>query len=115
MVAEKMNIGERFKDLPMMPERYVNAGRQGKACLLNEMEAMTGLPRKYLLARMSSPDLRRQRRNRERSRVYGPDGEQVVRIVEPERVLSAEELDDRVCAALGCTHEAHLSIPNEVA
>ncbi|MBM3187837.1 MAG: transposase family protein [Chloroflexi bacterium] len=81
MVAEKMNIDERVKYLRLMQERYVNAGRQGKAGLLDELEAMTGVPRKDLLARRSSPDLRRQRRHRARSRLYGPDGEQVVRVV----------------------------------
>jgi hypothetical protein len=37
------------------------------------------------------------------------------KVVEPERVLGAYELADRVCGAFGCTHEPHLSIPQEVA
>jgi len=36
------------------------------------------------------------------------------RIVEPDRILSAQELADRVCATFDCTHEAHLSIPQKV-
>jgi DDE superfamily endonuclease len=37
------------------------------------------------------------------------------KVVEPERLLGAYELADRVCGAFGCTHEPHLSIPQEVA
>ena len=33
------------------------------------------------------------------------------RVVEPNGVLSAAELADRVCATFGCEHQAHLSIP----
>jgi hypothetical protein len=34
---------------------------------------------------------------------------------EPERLLGAYELADRVCGVFGCAHEPHLSIPQEVA
>ena len=34
-------------------------------------------------------------------------------IVEPARLLSAQEVAERVCTYLGCTHEPHLSIPDE--
>ncbi len=37
------------------------------------------------------------------------------KVTEPERLLGAYELADRVCAAFGCVHEEHLSIPQEVA
>jgi hypothetical protein len=36
-------------------------------------------------------------------------------VVEPARVLSAQELADRVCAYYGCAPEAHLSIPEKAA
>ncbi len=36
-------------------------------------------------------------------------------IVEPARLLNAEEIAERVCAGFGCIHEAHLSLPQEVA
>jgi transposase len=36
-------------------------------------------------------------------------------IVEPARLLSADEVAERVCARMGCPHETHLSIPDEVA
>jgi transposase len=36
-------------------------------------------------------------------------------VVEPDRLLTAHELADRVCAALDCPHEPHLSLTEEVA
>lgn len=36
------------------------------------------------------------------------------RVVEPERLLSLAELEDRVCDALACPHHEHLAIPNLV-
>jgi DDE superfamily endonuclease len=36
------------------------------------------------------------------------------KIVEPARLLTAAELEDRVCDALGCPHEDHLAIPAQV-
>jgi hypothetical protein len=33
-------------------------------------------------------------------------------IVEPARLLSAQELADRVCAHFGCSHDTHLAIPD---
>lgn len=37
------------------------------------------------------------------------------RVVEPEGLLTAQELAERICAAFGCPHEAHLAIPQKVA
>jgi len=37
------------------------------------------------------------------------------RIVEPARLLTVHELEERVCAALGCPRCDHLAIPQEVA
>ena len=37
------------------------------------------------------------------------------KVAEPERLLGAYELADRVCGVFGCAHEPHLSIPQEVA
>ena len=36
-------------------------------------------------------------------------------IVEPARVLTAQELADRVCAYYGCAHDSHLAIPEKAA
>jgi hypothetical protein len=37
------------------------------------------------------------------------------KVVEPEGLLGAYELADRVCRIFGCPHYEHLSIPQEVA
>lgn len=37
------------------------------------------------------------------------------RVVEPARLLTAAELEERVCAAFGCLPSDHLTIPKEVA
>lgn len=37
------------------------------------------------------------------------------RVVEPTRLLTAAELEERVCAAFGCPLDDHLAIPQEVA
>ena len=37
------------------------------------------------------------------------------KIIEPARLLAAREIEDRVCAALRCSHEDHLSISDQVA
>jgi hypothetical protein len=36
-------------------------------------------------------------------------------ILEPTRLLSAQEVADRVCAHFGCSHDAHLAIPDKAA
>ena len=36
-------------------------------------------------------------------------------VVEPARVLTEQELAERVCAYYGCAHDAHLSIPEKAA
>ncbi len=37
------------------------------------------------------------------------------RAVEPARLLTAQEVEERACTALGATHEAHLALPKKVA
>jgi len=36
-------------------------------------------------------------------------------MVEPARLLSAQEVADRVCAHFGCSHEPHLTVPDKAA
>jgi hypothetical protein len=36
------------------------------------------------------------------------------RVAEPARLLSAQELEDRVCAAFGCPREPHLIQPHAI-
>ena len=37
------------------------------------------------------------------------------RVVEPDRLLTAQEVEERACAALAAAHEAHLTLPKKVA
>ncbi len=37
------------------------------------------------------------------------------KVVEPARLLTAQELADRVCAHFGCDHESHLTVTEKVA
>jgi DDE superfamily endonuclease len=37
------------------------------------------------------------------------------RAVEPDRLLTAQEVEERACTALGATHEEHLPLPKKVA
>ena len=64
-----------------MKERYLNADRRTKGRLLDEMEHITGLHRKYLITRMNSPGPYRRKRSRERCRTYGPDVEAAVALI----------------------------------
>jgi hypothetical protein len=54
MAREEMNINERFTYLRIMQDRYLQADRKLKAELLCEMEVITGLQRKYLIAQGAS-------------------------------------------------------------
>ena len=81
MATEEMNVDERYKYLRLMQDRYRKADRLGKAGLLDEAQAVTGLERKHLIACLNSSDLQRHRRNRERSRVHGAEVEHAVHLV----------------------------------
>jgi hypothetical protein len=60
------------KYLRRMKTRYVNADRQERGRLLDEMEAVTGLHHKSLVRRLNS-SLERPPRRRERPKIYGAD------------------------------------------
>jgi len=90
MAAEMMNLKERYKYLRLMKERYQKANRRQKGELLDEMEQVTLLHRKHLIARMNGPGPYRSQRPRERSREYDDEVDQVIAII-------AETLD-WICA-----------------
>jgi transposase InsO family protein len=73
----------------MMKRRYEQARRQECGQLLDEMEAVTGLHRKSLIRLMNS-SLARQPRQRQRSRIYGVEVDDALRVI-------AESLD-YICA-----------------
>lgn len=109
MATEAMNLTERLKYLRMMQKRYCSANRTEKAALLDEMQTMTGLHRKYLIGRMQGPPIVRQRRQRERQRVYD---EEVAHVV----IALADALDwicaERLQPTLRKTadHRIHLGV-----
>jgi hypothetical protein len=102
---EKMNVDERFKFLRLMKEQYGDADRKTKSALLDFMEQMTGLHRKYLIAQMNNYGPYRRPRDRQRSRTYGPEVEQAIAII-------ADTLDwicaERLTPALASTAQ-HLA------
>ena len=72
-IENKMNIDERYKYLGIKQQQYRAATtRQEQQQLLDQMVAVTGLHRKYLIQLMSRT-IRRRVRRREREKTYGPD------------------------------------------
>jgi hypothetical protein len=86
---DEMTIDERRKYLHKMQPRYRKADRAGKAVLLDEMTAVTGLHRKTLIRLMKMP-LARKKRCRQRGRTYGPEVDDALRVI--------AESHDHICA-----------------
>ena len=86
---EQMSIDERYKYLRLMQSRYLKADRPTRSALLDEMEQVTGLHRKSLI-RLLGGDLTRQPRRKQRSRTYGPEVDDALRVI-------AESMD-YICA-----------------
>jgi len=79
---EEMSINERRKYLKLVMLRYQKAGRKEKGYMLSEMEKVTQLHRKSLIRLMGLPSLARSpSKPRYKRRKYGPDVENVVRVV----------------------------------
>jgi hypothetical protein len=102
---EQMNIAERYKYLRIQHARYAQAdSRPEKKALLDEMEKVTGLQRKYLIHLMGQPRVARRARSRERQRTYKHDVDEVLALVweaqdyicperlQPVLVFTAEQL-----------------------
>ena len=79
-IEEKMTIDERRKYLHKMQKRYIKAGRKEKRQLLDEMEQVTELHRKYLIELLKG-DLKRKERRRRRGRRYGPEVDDALRVI----------------------------------
>ena len=88
-IEDKMTIDERRKYLRKMQERYLQAGRKERGQLLDEMEIVTGLHRKSLI-RLMNGNLVRQPRRQQRSRTYGPEVDDALRVI--------TESTDYICA-----------------
>ena len=90
MTAEvKMTISERRKYLMRMRLRYVQAGRNERSRLLDEMEEVSELHRKSLIRLMRVDPVRRER-VRQRGRSYSHEVDDAIRVI-------AETLD-YICA-----------------
>jgi len=118
---EQMNIDERYKYLRIQHARYTQATtRQEKRMLLDEMEEVTGLHRKYLIQLMSQACPQRRSRRRERDKEYQQDVDAVLALVWeaqdyicPERlqsvlVFTAEQLERNSELTLGPRLKAQL-------
>ena len=84
-----MSIDEGYKYLKMMRRRYRGADRKTKGKLLDEMESVLGMHRKYLIGLMNG-SLSRKERQRERGKTYGPDVDDALSII--------HETYDGICA-----------------
>jgi hypothetical protein len=103
MATDKMSIDARLEYLRVMQERYLKANRKDKAALLSQMEDVCGYHRKYLIARMNSPDISRHKRRRERTRTYGAEVEEAVRLVaDALDWVCAERLQPSLGQPAGC-------------
>lgn len=83
MCQEKgMGLESRYEYLRSMKQRYRQARRGEKSRLLTEMEQVTGLHRKHLIARMNGPGPYRKRgRTRERGRQYRLEVEWAIHVI----------------------------------
>lgn len=119
---DKMTIDERYKYLRIQQARYAEAStRCKKKELLDEMEKVTGLHRKYLIHLMQQDSLQRRPRSRERDKTYGPDVDEVLALVweaqdyicpqriKPVLVFTAEQLADFGELRLGPKLKAQLA------
>ena len=88
-IDDEMTIDERRKYLHKMQKRYAKADLTEKGKLLDEMEQVTGLHRKYLI-QLIRGDLKRKRRRRQRGRTYGPEVDDALRVI--------HESFDYICA-----------------
>jgi hypothetical protein len=88
-IDDEMTIDERRKYLRKRQKQYAKADRVEKGRLLDEMEQVTGLHRKYLIHLLGG-DLKRKPRRRQRGRTYGPQVDDALRVI--------DESFDYICA-----------------
>ena len=97
---KKMGLDARLEYLWNMRQRYRDAERSERTRLLDEMEKVTGLHRKYLITRMNGPGpKRKKRRTRERGRTYGKEvAEAVYFVADTLDWICAERLKPVLCS-----------------
>ena len=69
---DRMTIDERLKYLRIVKKQYVKASREEKSKLLDQMVAVTGYDRKYVIHLLGG-NLQREERKGGRGRAYGTD------------------------------------------
>jgi hypothetical protein len=75
-----MSIDSTREYLSVKQRQYATASRKERTHILDEIVAVTGLDRKYLIQLLGG-DLRRKPRQRQRGRTYGPDVEAALLVV----------------------------------
>ena len=75
-----MSIDSTREYLGVKQRQYAEASRKERTKILNELVAVTGLNRKYLIQLLGG-DLKRKSRQRQRGRTYGPDVEAALLVV----------------------------------
>ena len=110
--------------VPFVVLREAPGGRQESAAHLGQRE-LANLQRGQALALISQPRSQEERaRSKDRELPKQSPWLNAIepkwihgkrKVTEPERLLGAYELADRVCGVFGCPHYEHLSIPQEVA
>ncbi|MGI5836402.1 MAG: hypothetical protein ACOX87_07910 [Chloroflexota bacterium] len=78
---DEMTVDERRKYIRLQSKRYLAADRVERGKLLTEMEEVTGLHRKSLIRLLRQGGLERKARQKQRGRSYGPEVEDVIRVV----------------------------------
>jgi len=81
MATDEMTIEERRKVIRRVCAAYRKAGRQEKGEILDHLEQVTELNRKYLMHLLKCLDLQRKPRGRERSRKYSARLDDTVRMI----------------------------------
>ena len=114
-IDDEMTIDERRKYLRKRQKQYAKADRIEKGRLLDEMEQVTGLHRKYLIQLLQG-DLKRKSRRRQRSRTYSPQVDDALRVIyESFDYICAERLTSNlVWMAKHLARHGELTISDEL-
>jgi hypothetical protein len=78
---EPMTIEQRYDYLPRAQKQYRQATRQERSLLLDHMEQVSGLNRKTLIRYMNRKEIKRQPRRKQRSRTYGHQVDDALRVI----------------------------------
>lgn len=116
MDTEGLTVNEKYKVLRRVQPQYRAADRATKSRLLDQACNLTDLCRKHVITCLNKPTIERHKRNRERSRTYGADVENVVAVVaDTLDWIGAERLQPGlVTTAQHLERFGHLSLSEEL-